>query len=165
MSDQTQTPRSDASRYHHTELSRRAQFGISLGWASLVLLLGGLISYAGNNTLTPSVKVIFGLGILLGVGYLAIRKDAACAAVFNARTGSRANSTVAILAVVGILGFANYIATRHTRQFDSTRNQLHTLSPQTRDVLKGLKEPITITAFYQLSGRGGMEGQQARELL
>ena len=42
---------------------------------------------------------------------------------------------------------------------------LYTLSPQTKGVVKNLKDEVRITAIYQLAGKRGAEGQRARDLL
>ncbi|NLB95960.1 MAG: GldG family protein [Armatimonadetes bacterium] len=154
-----------SSRIHHTELSQRDHLGIALGWVSLALLAVGLIGYLGNNTLVLWVKIVLGLGVEAGAGYLAIRGKAAKAAIFNPSTGAGINTTALTLIVLAILVMVNYIAGRHKYQVDLTRQHLYTLSPQTKEVVKNLKDEVQITAIYQLAGRRGAEGQRARDLL
>lgn len=154
-----------SSRIHHTELSRRDAIGVALGWVSLALLVVGLIGYLGNNTLVPWVKIVLGLGVAAGVAYLAIRGQAAKAAVLSPSTGAGANTTALTLIVLAILVLVNYVAGRHKTQIDLTKQNLYTLSPQTKEVVKALKEEVQLTAVYQLAGRRGAEGQRARDLL
>ena len=55
--------------------------------------------------------------------------------------------TVALLAVLFIL--VNFVASRRYARKDLSRQQLATLSPQTKQVLADLKEPVRIIVFYQ----------------
>ena len=90
---------------------------------------------------------------------------AAKAVLFNPSTGAGINTTALTLIVLAILVMVNYIAGRHKHQIDLTRQHLYTLSPQTKEVVKNLKDEVQITAIYQLAGRRGFEGQRARDLL
>ncbi|MDH7571195.1 MAG: GldG family protein, partial [Armatimonadota bacterium] len=154
-----------SSRIHHVELSRRDQVGIALGWASLFFLAVGLIWYIGNTTLVRWNMAVLGVGAALGIAYLVVRKEAALSVITSREAGGHANATVYILAVFAIVVCINYIASRRVWQYDLTRQRLYTLSPQTKEVLKNLKDEVKATAFYQLAGRGGAEGQKARDLL
>jgi ABC-type uncharacterized transport system involved in gliding motility auxiliary subunit len=56
---------------------------------------------------------------------------------------------VYLLVVVAILVVANVLADRYNKSYDSTSNKRYSLSPQTAKIVKGLKEPVTITYFDQ----------------
>ena len=60
------------------------------------------------------------------------------------------SSLVGVLAVLAILVGINIVAdARFDRfQIDLTRQKLYTLSPGTREVLAGLKEPVTLRLYY-----------------
>lgn len=154
-----------SSRIHHTEVSQRGRLGIALGWVSLALLLVGLLIYAGNSIVDRWTWAILGVGVALGIAYLALRKDAVVALIVHPSTGARANNTAFVIGVLGVLALCNYISYRHYRQTDLTKNQMYTLSPQTKEVVKGLKDDITITAFYPKSGQAAADGDRARDLL
>ena len=51
--------------------------------------------------------------------------------------------------VLGILGALNYLACRHTKQFDLTKDQRYSLSDQTQKILGGLKEDVKIPYFQR----------------
>ena len=53
------------------------------------------------------------------------------------------------LVVLGILGAVNYLAVRHPKRFDLTKDQRYSLSDQTRKVLAGLKDDVKITYFQR----------------
>ena len=57
-----------------------------------------------------------------------------------------------ILIVMAILVVANVLADRHNKSYDSTSNKRYSLSEQTAKIVKGLKQPATIT-YYDQSGK------------
>jgi ABC-type uncharacterized transport system involved in gliding motility auxiliary subunit len=65
-----------------------------------------------------------------------------------------------IMIVVAILVVGNVLADRHNKTFDSTTNKRYSLSEQTAKIVKGLKQPVTITYFDQ-----GTHFKQAKDLL
>jgi len=56
-----------------------------------------------------------------------------------------------ILMVLAIIVAGNVLADRYNKTFDATSNKRYSLSPQTAKIVKGLKEPATITYFDQSS--------------
>ena len=63
----------------------------------------------------------------------------------HARLGTL--SVASVLVVLAILAAINYIAARENKRWDLTTSGEYTLSPQTRKVLQGLKEPLKMTVF------------------
>jgi ABC-type uncharacterized transport system involved in gliding motility auxiliary subunit len=57
-------------------------------------------------------------------------------------------SAVSGLVLVAALVGVNYIAVKKPKSWDLTKDRIFTLSDQTTGVLKGLKEPVKIEAFY-----------------
>jgi ABC-type uncharacterized transport system involved in gliding motility auxiliary subunit len=57
-------------------------------------------------------------------------------------------SAVSALVLIGALVGVNYIAVKKPKSWDLTKDKIFTLSDQTTGVLKGLKEPVTVQAFY-----------------
>src|SRR4051812_6625196 len=53
----------------------------------------------------------------------------------------------ALVLVVALVG-ANYIAVKKPKSWDLTKDRIFTLSDQTTGVLKGLKEPVVVQAFF-----------------
>jgi ABC-type uncharacterized transport system involved in gliding motility auxiliary subunit len=68
-----------------------------------------------------------------------------------ARYGS--NTVVLSVAVVGIVALLNYLSTRYFKRFDVTEGNLHTLSPQSIQVLEELDQEIEVVGVYP-SGQG-----------
>jgi ABC-type uncharacterized transport system involved in gliding motility auxiliary subunit len=59
------------------------------------------------------------------------------------------NTFVLVVVVLLILGGVNYLVDRHTKRFDLTETKRYSLSDQTRKVLQGLKDEVTITYFQR----------------
>jgi ABC-type uncharacterized transport system involved in gliding motility auxiliary subunit len=59
------------------------------------------------------------------------------------------NTFVLVVVVLLILAGANYLVNRHTKRFDLTENQRYSLSDQTRKVVRGLEDEVTISYFQR----------------
>ncbi|MCS6813181.1 MAG: Gldg family protein, partial [Cyanobacteria bacterium] len=66
------------------------------------------------------------------------------------------------LSVLLILGIINFLGARYAARLDLTDNQLFTLSPQTQQVVKALKQPVKIWVFLK---PGDPEATATRSLL
>jgi ABC-type uncharacterized transport system involved in gliding motility auxiliary subunit len=78
------------------------------------------------------------------------------------RRAGKYGSSAVVSALLGlaILGFLAYLAESHSRRFDVSESRVHTLSQQSMDLLEGLEETISITAFFAES-----EAPPIRDLL
>ncbi len=71
------------------------------------------------------------------------------------------SSTMAfILVILGILGLINFIAGRHNFRWDTTRTKLFSLSPQSKKIVKSLRDALRVKAFFRPSYQ-----QPVRDLL
>jgi gliding motility-associatede transport system auxiliary component len=87
-------------------------------------------------------------GAVLVAIHLALRwEDIARGRARQLRYGS--NTAVLVLAVLGILGAVNYVANRRDKRWDLTKGQRYSLSDQTKKILEGLKQDVTITYFQR----------------
>lgn len=73
-----------------------------------------------------------------------------------------ANSAAMLLAFAGILVLLNFLADRHNRRWDVTAGRVHTLSPQTVKVIKGLHKDVAVTAFFP---DGAAQREEMKRLL
>lgn len=73
-----------------------------------------------------------------------------------------ANAAAVTLAFMGILVLLNVLAVRHNARWDATTEKSFTLSTQAVKVLRGLKDDVTATAFYQ---EGAEDREKMRRLL
>ncbi|AFY48092.1 ABC-type uncharacterized transport system involved in gliding motility, auxiliary component [Nostoc sp. PCC 7524] len=74
-------------------------------------------------------------------------------------TQAGTNAIVATLAVLVILGLINFLGTRYQLRTDLTEAQLFTLSPQSQELVRNLKQPVKIWVFDVI------QNPQDRELL
>lgn len=65
-----------------------------------------------------------------------------------------------ILVVVVAIVVANVLANRYDKSWDATKNKQYSLSQETAKIVKGIKEPVTITYFNQST-----RFQQGKDLL
>jgi hypothetical protein len=63
------------------------------------------------------------------------------------RTSATVNRIIVSLLVVVLAGLANYLAFRHYKRFDWTRQSIYSLSPRTKVVLHGLTRNLDIYLF------------------
>jgi ABC-type uncharacterized transport system involved in gliding motility auxiliary subunit len=59
------------------------------------------------------------------------------------------NTAIMVLLLLGIIGFVEAVSYRHNARLDLTANKRHSLSPQTIQLLKGLKTDINAVAFFR----------------
>jgi len=67
----------------------------------------------------------------------------------QARYGS--NSLIMIIAFVGIIFVANYLAYQNPKSWDMTEDKSHTLAPETLQALATLPDKVSATAFFSVS--------------
>jgi ABC-type uncharacterized transport system involved in gliding motility auxiliary subunit len=118
---------------------------------------GSALIQGGLNSVSNILLII---GALLLIGYLAASPEIVANA-FRGRGLKYGGNTFAMVAlVVVIVGAANWFTNSHSPSFDLTRDRLHTLTSQTEDILKNLRQDVKVTAFF----RTGTE-QEAKDLL
>jgi ABC-type uncharacterized transport system involved in gliding motility auxiliary subunit len=59
------------------------------------------------------------------------------------------NTAVMVLLLIGIIGFVEAVSYRHNTRVDLTANKRHSLSPQTIQLLRGLKADVNAVAFFR----------------
>jgi ABC-type uncharacterized transport system involved in gliding motility auxiliary subunit len=65
------------------------------------------------------------------------------------QTKYAAYATVYIIVVLAVVVIANVLANRYNRSYDATSNKRYSLSDETRKLVDGLKQDVTITYFNQ----------------
>jgi hypothetical protein len=58
-------------------------------------------------------------------------------------------SALSIVLVIGLIGFVEALSVRHSKRFDLTETKRHSLSPQTLNLLKGLKTDVNAVGFFR----------------
>lgn len=125
-----------------------------LGWLGTVLVLAAV----GVRFFRPELQQVWnGLalaGLACVVLYLASQWRE-IGLVFGGRSARYgALSAASVLAVLAILIAVNYIGARQNKRWDLTAAGQFSLSDQTRKLLAGLKEPVTLRVFDRNDGFG-----------
>ncbi|MBZ5503264.1 MAG: GldG family protein [Acidobacteriia bacterium] len=99
--------------------------GELLAVSKALLIAGGVLSLAA---------VVFGFREILNF--------------FSKRSSQLGTNTVVLaLGVMAILGLLNFLGYRHPKRFDLTSEKLFTLSDQTRNIVRGLSQDVTVVRF------------------
>ena len=114
---------------------------------ALALLIAGYLRYSIQGELLRFSRILLigGAGlavvsIVLGFPYIL---------GFFSKRSSKLGTNTAILtiAVIAILVFVNFAGFRHRKRIDLTNEKLFTLSDQTKKIVGGLKNDVTIVRF------------------
>jgi len=120
------------------------------------LFLGGLgVLVAALLTYHVTREAKWWFWAMLGVGGAAtlasvVLNRRAVADFFRARATVHSAATGAnFLLILGIVVVVNYISSLRGYRVDFTQNKQYSLSPQTVKIIRSVKHPVTITAFYR----------------
>ena len=131
----------------------------------LVIIIGSLAWQRIGRTLPGKPEAYLIAGAALILAHLLLRWEEVARLVGPRQMKHGANTAVLVAVVVVILGAVNYLANRHTKRWDLTKNQRYSLSDQTKKVLGGLKEDVKITYFQRAlesaAGKDRMQEYQA----
>ena len=97
----------------------------------------------------PAQWVFLGLGVVLLALSLVLNAREARTAMGTRTARYGAGAAVMVLLALGIVVAANAISVRHNTRWDLTENKRDSVSPQTIQVLRTLKSPVTAIAFYR----------------
>ena len=119
----------------------------SAAWFGAALFAAGVIRYVMHNELTtPDKWILISGGVLLVAALIGGFQEVI--AFFTSRGGRMGtNSLAMVLAVLVILGAANFLGFKHSKRWDLTPEHLYTLSDETKKVLTGLKQDVKVIQF------------------
>jgi ABC-type uncharacterized transport system involved in gliding motility auxiliary subunit len=120
-----------------------------LALPGLALVTAGLLAgLVAGWTPLPTGLLIGGIGLLIiGLGF----SEYGQGRFWSQRsTEAGANALVATIAVLVILGLANFLAVRYSNRLDLTENQIFTLAPQSQEVVQSLEQPVDLVIFDAL---------------
>ena len=139
MSEETE--RDARLSYIHPGETLREDFLAPLG---LVIIIGSVGWQRIGRSLPGKPEAYLIAGAALILAHLLLRWDEIAKLVGRRQMKYGANTAVLVAVVIAILGAVNYLAYRHTKRWDLTKNQRYSLSDQTRKVLGGLiQQPVT----------------------
>jgi ABC-type uncharacterized transport system involved in gliding motility auxiliary subunit len=127
-------------------MSKLGQILLFIGILLLICWFVAMRALSGG--LFPIVWVVLGLGVtcILAAVFKDIRFFIDLAGQRTTKHGLNLGALVVI--VLAFLVGANFIGYRHVKKFDYTKEKLHSLSDQTKNVLKSLQEDLEIRAFF-----------------
>jgi ABC-type uncharacterized transport system involved in gliding motility auxiliary subunit len=126
-------------------MQRFVDFLTPIGLALIVGAVG--ISQGSTHKLPGKVEYYVVAGVALIVLHIALRFQDIVRAVGSRQLQHGGNTFVLALAVAGILGGGNYLAARHDKSWDLSKEKRFSLAEQTKKVVSGLKEEIKVTYF------------------
>ena len=166
MSDESKQPEEEARRRPMADprLERESQqiaplmtAAMFAGWAAALLLVVLLLWLAISGKFDLGAKIFLGAAVLLGLfwAYFYWEHLRATAGTRGVRMGT--NSALFSLIVLGILVLVNIISARHHWRKDLTETKLFSLSEQTREVVRALKQDVGMIAFVSTQYYSGPE--------
>lgn len=125
------------------------------GFIGVAMTLAGFFRYVIQGVwvgegfigkLTPAMLVI---GLVL-IGVSVAFNIGSIVGFFRGRQGKLgANTVVLSVAVVGLVGVANFLGYRHHKRFDMTAEGLYSISDQTRKVVANLPKDVKVIYFHK----------------
>jgi ABC-type uncharacterized transport system involved in gliding motility auxiliary subunit len=131
-------------------------------FAGLLALVVGLAGYLLRGGLDNISKILLIVGAALVVGYLVASPEVVFGAVQSRGFKYGGNTLAMSLLFILIIGAGNWFTNTHSQNFDLTRDKLHTLTAQTEQILKNIRQDVKVTAFFRT---GDFDENQAKELL
>ena len=124
----------------------------------IVVVIGAWVA-AAYGKLPGRMEYYLAAGLALVLVHLALRfEDIARGRGRQLRYGG--NMAVMVVAVLGILGMLNYLANRRNKTWDLTKGRRFSLSEQTKKILGGLSQDVTILYFQRASSPELPMGQE-----
>jgi len=121
------------------------------GLIGLVLFSFGVLGYILTSgsfaRLFAGVNLIF--GIIALIGWAVSARESVGTMTGNRATRYGANAAIYTIAFIGVLVAVNYLGTRYHAQIDLTANKAFSLSPQSLQVIKRLKQPVKFYGFVE----------------
>jgi ABC-type uncharacterized transport system involved in gliding motility auxiliary subunit len=125
----------------------REEIASFIGTIGVAMLVASGVRYSIQGELLTTSKILLiagGVFVLAAIvlGYRAIVR------LFSRRGAQQgSNTAILALAVIAILVVINFVGYRHHKTFDLTTEKLYTLSDQTRNIVSGLKQDLTVARF------------------
>lgn len=139
--------------------------GVIVFVLGIVVVVSGVTSGSGRGPVPTEWMLLGGVVLMLLAAVLNPEPVRRLFGARSVRAGS--NALVVSLAFIGILGLVNYLGTQ--KQFnwrqDFTSNKQFTLSPQTMQVLEGLRVPVKAYAFIGVDPTSGQDVYNKQEIL
>jgi ABC-type uncharacterized transport system involved in gliding motility auxiliary subunit len=124
--------------------SQWAEIVLSLGVA---LLISSYVRYSLEGELLRFSEILLIAGVVLVLASIVLGLPNIIGYFSKRSSQLGTNTTILTVAVIGILVAVNYVGYTYHKRFDMTSEHLYTLSPQSKKIVSGLKEDVTIARF------------------
>ncbi len=124
-----------------------------IGALGFVLLLSTVVTLFFGNAQFVVAKALLGVaGVVAG---FALGESGGVKRFFTGRALQFGSLTaLSVLALVTVLGVANWAATKRPKSWDLTKDRIFTLQDDTVRTLKGLKSDVKAVAVYRMDEDG-----------
>jgi ABC-type uncharacterized transport system involved in gliding motility auxiliary subunit len=120
------------------------------GYAGLaVLVAAAVLPFVGRNEWIGLRWWLVGAGVVLVIASLFARMDDMRGFLGHRSTRYGLNTGIMVLLLIGIIGLVEAVSYRHNARLDLTEGKRHSLSPQTIQLLSGLKQDVNAVAFFR----------------
>ena len=141
-------------------IKRQEAFKI-MAFLGPLALIAGYVRYSVRETMGPLNLTLLIVGGVLSLAAIILNFRAIRESSRRRSTRLGANTTVMTVAVIAIIGFANFLGYRHHKRIDLTTEKLYSLSDQTRKVVSDLKKDVKVMLFDKDDQQG--LGDQMKE--
>jgi len=126
---------------------KRHQIADLVGSIGAALLIAGYLRYSiqGEMQILSKTLMIAGGVFLVVSAILGFQRILQFFSKRSSQLGT--NTTLLALGVLAILVVINFLGYQHKKRFDLTSEKLYTLSDQTKQIVGGLKEDVSIVRF------------------
>jgi ABC-type uncharacterized transport system involved in gliding motility auxiliary subunit len=120
----------------------------------LLVILGAKVWELLGKTLPGRYDYYLIAGLALIATHIILRYDDIERSLGRRQMLYGGNTLLLSLAALVILGLANYFAFRYSKRWDFTKSQRFSLADQTKKVVQGLKEDVTLLYFQRAAAVG-----------
>ncbi len=120
---------------------------VAVGGVALLLIGLGMYIFVGD--LRTFGLILMGLGGLFVLAAIMTSTRAVVAAATGRQGRYGTNTFVMIVAFVGIAALVNFLAFQSTARLDMTAGKEFSLASRSEQLLKELKDPVKVTAFFR----------------
>lgn len=118
---------------------------VFLGAVCIAVALGAWLVVGSAQTW---IEVLGIVGLALVVASVLLRPSDVKAALLGRRVRYGSNAVFMSLAFLVIVGLVNYLGARHFKRWDVTAEKQFSISEQTMQILRSLKEPVHVKLFF-----------------
>ncbi|MBI4927745.1 MAG: GldG family protein [Anaerolineae bacterium] len=135
-----------------------ASYSLGLAGIGLLATIGLFIV---QRSFSLAIQISLGVTLVAFLTYILLDPKRVLAALRGRQARYGSNAFILTVAFVGILVVINLLVARNPVRWDLTDDKTNSLTQQSLDILKSLKEPVTVTAYFTARS----SSTAARELL